>query len=233
MNFEFQFKHFGLNHSSSSMKITTDAVLLGALACVENAKNILEIGCGCGIISLMLAQRSNAKIDAIDIHEHSVKQANENFSHTSWSNRLNAMIQDARTYHAKRKYDLIISNPPYYINSLLPASFNKQLSRHDHSLKYSELCFSIYRNLNSNGSFWLILPESNYDSFSQESTNNGLYCNNKIEISDKLNKPASLMISSWSFSPTPLEIQKFFLKNPDNSFSEMYIRATKNFYFNF
>lgn len=233
MSFEFQFKQFGLNHSKSSMKIGTDAILLGALTEIENSKHILEIGCGCGIISLILAQRCNAKIDAIDIHEQSIKQANDNFSSSPWPNRLSAKLNDARSYCSEEKYDIIISNPPYYTNSLLPSSNTKQISRHDQTLNFSELCHTICNNLLKNGTFWLILPNSVYLTFSKEASKHDLCCKKHIEISDKPNKSASLIVSSWSFKTSNIEFQKIFIKNPDNRYSYTFKKITSDFYLNF
>ncbi len=230
MNYEFRFKQFGINHSCSSMKIGTDAVLLGALTHVEQVDAILEIGCGCGIISLMLAQRCDANIVGIDIHENSVKQANENFKNSPWSNRLTATLKDARNFNSKKKFDLIVSNPPYYTNSLLPETKSKQIAHHHQTLNFSELCNTVTNNLNSYGSFWLILPNSMHSIYSKEATKFNLFCNIKIEISDKPNKPISLIISSWSFKLSEINIKKFELKNSDESYAEMYKKTMSDFY---
>lgn len=112
----FYFKQFKVEDGQSTMKVGTDAVLLGAAAGVENVEEILEIGTGCGVISLILAQRSNARIDAIDIDGDSVKQAEVNVMNSPWNDRITIIHRSLQqfTRQTERRYDLIISNPPFF-----------------------------------------------------------------------------------------------------------------------
>lgn len=233
MNFEFRFKQFGINHSSSSMKIGTDAILLGAFANVDQVKSILEIGCGCGIISLMLSQRSNAIIESIDTDENSVKQASENFNASPWHGRMKAYHEDARTFQSNPKFDLIVSNPPYFSNSLKPLTKTKLIAHHNDSLNYMQLCQAVSNNLNPNGSFWLILPTSIYSIFSVEATKQKLYCNKRIEISNKPSSPISLFVSSWSKNATETKVEQFSIHNSKGNYSSEFTELTKDFYLDF
>ncbi|NLF41413.1 MAG: methyltransferase, partial [Bacteroidales bacterium] len=115
------------------MKVGTDGVLLGVLTDIEHSKNILDVGCGCGLISLMLAQRSRALIDAIDIEESAVLEARFNVECSPWPNRIqvyHSSFQDYCTDSRISHYDLIVSNPPFFIDSLKNPHPKKSLARH-------------------------------------------------------------------------------------------------------
>lgn len=233
MSFEFKFKQFGLNHTSSTMKIGTDAILLGALTAVDGVENILEIGCGCGIISLMLAQRSNALITALDIHQNSVNQAEDNFNKSPWNERLKALKVDARDYYSNSKFDLIVTNPPYFNNSLKPNSEQKILSKHTDSLSYEELCISACNNLSNEGHFWLILPDHVFPVFSIEATKFKLFCTYQVEIASKIDKSPSFIVSSWSFIFKNPQIVQLYLTDFKGNPSDNFKHLTNQYYLNF
>ena len=152
------------------MKVGTDGVLLGAWTPTDNSQkptaNILDIGTGCGLVALMLAQRCpEAHINAIDIDEAAVEQAKENFANSPWSDRLNAVgspLQDWKNHQSQitnyHYYDLIVSNPPYFNNSLKNPDKVRQTARHTDTLSYEELLCHSARLLTQNGMLALILP---------------------------------------------------------------------------
>src|ERR1051325_1482144 len=113
-NQSFAFKEFTIRQDKCSMKISTDSVLIGAWAEAAKAKTILDIGTGTGVIALMLAQRSSAKIDAIDIDLNSVQQAKENFQQSKWKSRLKVHHTSLQDFYPLNIYDIIVSNPPYF-----------------------------------------------------------------------------------------------------------------------
>lgn len=122
------------------MKVGTDSVLLGAWCDVAGAHHALDVGTGCGIIALMLAQRSSKlTVDAIDIDSDSVVEASENFSACSWSDRLNACEGDFNTIEFTKRYDLIVSNPPFFTNGVLPPEVARKNARHTQTLNYRQL----------------------------------------------------------------------------------------------
>lgn len=156
----FKFKQFTVFHDKCAMKVGVDGVTLGAWANVDNAKNILDIGTGSGLIALMLAQRSNAIIDAIDIEENAVLQAQENVDNSSWKERIhvkNCSIQDF-TRTTDNKYDLIVSNPPYFLESLKTPSEKRNLARHADELTHEDLLDCSIKLLNPSGIVSFILP---------------------------------------------------------------------------
>ena len=144
------------------MKVNTDGVLLGATASAENPKTILDIGTGTGVIALMLAQRfSEAKIDAVEIDLASAKTAAKNFEHSPFANRLNLYpiaIENFWLQKQHQQYDLIVSNPPFYLDTLTSPKENKTLAKHTVPQFFENLLEKIPNHLSSKGSFWLILP---------------------------------------------------------------------------
>lgn len=160
-NSYFQFKQFRIEQDRCAMKMGTDAVLLGALAHQGNAKMILDIGTGTGVIALMLAQRfPDARVHGVEIEEQAFSQAAQNFQKSPWHDRMeifHAAFQDYSKSPAK-KYDLIVSNPPYFSNQLKSSNTRKSWARHDDHLSLNDLLHGVEQLLSENGLFWLILP---------------------------------------------------------------------------
>jgi tRNA1Val (adenine37-N6)-methyltransferase len=158
----FRFKQFNVDQTGCAMKINTDGVLLGALTQANEPANILDIGTGTGVIALMLAQRfTNAKIDAIEIDEPAAQTAKLNFENSPYSNRVHACAMSFSEFferHPEKKYDLIVSNPPFYINSLESPGAKKSLAKHADESFFENLLQNASRHLNDSGTFWLILP---------------------------------------------------------------------------
>lgn len=161
-NSHFQFKQFSIQQDRCAMKMSTDAVLLGALAHQDNAALILDVGAGTGVIGLMLAQRfPGARVHGVEIDEQAHIQAAQNFQASPWKDRLegyHAAFQDYVQSHAKTKYDLIVSNPPYFSNQLKSPNVRRNLARHDDQLSLKDLLQGVKQLLSEEGLFWLILP---------------------------------------------------------------------------
>src|SRR5664279_2325982 len=137
----FRFRQFSVEDDQSTMRIGTDAILLGAWADPSKAERILDIGTGCGVIALMMAQKSNARVDAIDINPESVEQACSNFTNSPWRERLTAFHRSFRE-HAKTAdgaYDIIVTNPPWFTNSLRSNDERRNLARHHEDFDLSGL----------------------------------------------------------------------------------------------
>ena len=227
---------FSISDQNSAMKVGTDAVLLGVFANVFGANSILDIGTGSGIIAVMLAQKSNANIDAIDIDKGSISDAEDNFSNCPWKNRLTAIHSSLQEYVKKtaKKYDLIVSNPPFFSNSLKSPEFSKSLSKHDEKLNHKELIAGTKRLLSSDGRFIVILPFSQIKNFKETALIENLYCSKQILIYPKYSKPANRIILEFSFERQikPVET-KLTIRNNDSSFTEQYVDLTKEFYVKF
>lgn len=229
-NFEFQFKQFGINHSNSTMKVGTDAIILGALVENNNPKRIMEIGAGCGIISLMLAQRFQAKITAIEIDEKSALQAQENIETSPWASKIEVILGDIRTFNFNKKFDLIVSNPPYFQNDLRPDSSIKTLAHHAHTLTFDELCQTSYTLLTESGHLWVILRPSSFKQFSNNASNHSFYCTKQINIFPSVEHPCKLVVSKWEKEESPKKTGRVNLRNIDGTYSYEYKEKTKAFH---
>ena len=140
------------------MKITTDACLFGARAEVEESHNILDIGAGTGLLSLMAAQRSNATIDAVELDEQAAQQANDNFQASPWADQLTLHQTSIQAFQPNKTYDTILCNPPFFENSLKAPCNQRSLARHTDSLSFLELAETINRLLSDDGKAWILLP---------------------------------------------------------------------------
>jgi tRNA1Val (adenine37-N6)-methyltransferase len=160
----FQFKQFIIHQDKCAMKVTTDSCLFGAWAAEEINKQqpgierILDIGTGTGILTLMITQQTDASIDAIEIDKEAFDQAFENVTASPWADRINVLHGDAKTFPFTHKYDVIISNPPFYENELKGDDRKKNIARHGNELSLPQLLTVIKTNLSKNGIFYLLLP---------------------------------------------------------------------------
>ncbi|MBQ7856267.1 MAG: methyltransferase [Alistipes sp.] len=161
----FRFKHFAVEQSDVAMKVGTDGVLLGAWAGVSGVGSVLDIGTGTGVIALMMAQRSVAeRIVGVDIDEAAARCATGNFACSPWAERLSAVCCPAQEI-AEGEYDLIISNPPYFSDSLLSPDVRRTTARHTTEITFEELDSTVCRLLAPQGRFALILPTERMEAF--------------------------------------------------------------------
>ena len=148
------------------MKVGTDGVLLGAWADCEGAKCILDIGTGTGVIALQMAQRNpEAQVLAVEIDETAAKRARANFDNSPWAERLQVEQIAVQVFEPAEKFDLIVSNPPYFVDSLLPPDAKRSTARHTHDLTFEELDKAVTRLLADNGKFALILPITEFEKY--------------------------------------------------------------------
>ena len=162
----FKFKQFAVEQEDVAMKVGTDGVLLGAWADCEGAENILDIGTGTGVIALQMAQRNpEAQICAVEIDEIAAKRARANFDISSWAERLQVEQTAVQEFEPSEKYDLIVSNPPYFVDSLLPPDAKRSTARHTHDLTFEELDKAVARMLADRGRFALILPVTEFEKY--------------------------------------------------------------------
>ncbi len=218
------------------MKVSTDSVLLGAMADVVNARKILDVGTGTGIIALMLAQRSLAQIDAVEISKDAFLDAQVNVDASPWKNRIflyhNSFQEYARNFsHEKEKYDLIISNPPYYSNSLLPPDkHGRAIARHDFALSDMDLLGGADRVLKQEGSLWLIKPLGKLDRFLESVKKNQFFVNSERMIRYKPGRGIARLILQLSRIETELQTAEMIIENEEGGYSEEFIELTKDFY---
>ena len=226
----FYFKHFSLSHSQSTMKVGTDAVLLGAWMPVpENCRNILEIGAGCGIISLMLAQRTEAKIIGIDIDEKSVKEAQNNAENSSWKEKVQFLNESVQDFVQKttQKFDLIVSNPPFFENSLKSPKASKNISKHNDTLPLETLISTINTLLASSGQFGIILPLVAAEKIEILALENRLYATKKTHIHPTPTKKANRMLMLFERENKNCEEDRLVIR--DNGYTNEYKQLVREY----
>lgn len=155
----FKFKQFEVDQNGCAMKINTDGVLLGAIAVQQQPGKILDIGTGTGVIAMMMAQRYlSARVDAVEIDPSAAAAAAQNFSHSPFADRMRVYPVAFEKFAATAKYDLIISNPPYFVNDLKNNEKRKELARHASEDFFGLMLRNAASMLHYNGSLWMILP---------------------------------------------------------------------------
>jgi tRNA1Val (adenine37-N6)-methyltransferase len=232
----FYFKQFKVEDGQSTMKVGTDAVLLGVVADLEKVENILEIGTGCGVIAFILAQRSKARIDAIEIDAESVVQARDNVKDNRWKDRINIIHSSLQDFAKQpgKKYDLIISNPPYFSGSLKSSDKKRNISRHDESLSFEELIDGSLKLMLPAANLWIILPVNESRIFMEKAGNSGLFVHYHLKIAHKSGGEYQRVIIQFrKTSSDKINEQTIAIKNEDDSFTEAYINLTRDFYIDF
>ncbi len=219
------------------MKVGTDGVLLGAWTPVEHAMTILDVGTGTGLIALMLAQRQpNAAITGIDIDETSCLEAAENFAASLWSRQLKAVHISMQQFalQTTEKFDLIVSNPPYFNRSLPAQTPGRTLARHNDSLGPADIILAAKRLLTHAGTLALILPVSEFESFGVIAWECGLYEHRKMTVSPVPGKPAHRIMSCWGLTPVEACIAETLTieEAGRHQYSSDYVALTQDFYLN-
>jgi tRNA1Val (adenine37-N6)-methyltransferase len=231
----FQFKQFKVEQRLSAMKVGTDGVLLGSWADISDAIDILDIGTGTGLIALMLAQRqTKAQIDAVEIDKDAYTQAQENFLNSKWANRLRVYNTAIQEFRSDKKYDFIVSNPPYFENSFLAKGDKRNLARHNDSLKSKELLESVSKLLKPGGVFSLILPFDACKVFIEEALVNTLYVNKVCNVYPTSNSDIKRVLLEFSFIKKELFEEEITIEPiKRHEYSQEYINLTKEFYLKF
>ncbi len=191
----FRFKQFAVEDSRCAMKVCTDGVLLGAWAEGDKPLRILDIGSGSGLISLMLAQRfPEAKVVGIDIDQQAVEQSRENVVRSPFAERVEILCTSLQDYAPNGKFDLIVSNPPYFQQSLQCPDAQRTLARHTPSLSYNDLLQHAVRLLREDGSLQLILPAQEEESVVRLATSFHLHLKRICRVRGRENKPAKRIL---------------------------------------
>lgn len=228
----FHFKHFSLYHHNATMKVGTDAVLLGRWVEVKPTDSCLDIGTGCGILPLMLMQKGANHVVGIDLDEASIDEAAGNCKASQWRDHLQAITADVKTFQPDHKFDLVISNPPFFINSYKCDADRKNQARHtDISLTFIDLCASASRLLQDDGRFAVVLPMTESIAFLKAAENNGLYLHKQMEIIPVEGKEPNRVNLELGFFPTQnIEKETFIIRQIDGCFTSQYDEFLMEFY---
>jgi len=216
------------------MKVGTDGVLLGAWSATTEG-NMLDIGTGTGLIAIMLAQRSKTgSIDAIEVETEAYHQAKENIAACNWKNRISAHHIPIQNYLPTNKYNLIISNPPFFLASTKAPNQERNTARHTDTLSFDDLIASVIRLLHSDGIFSLILPINEAELFTDLATIQQLFLNRKCIIKPNPTKPAKRVLMEFSFSKTDILFEELTIETDTrHHYTKEYISLTKEFYLKF
>ncbi len=180
----FEFKQFTVFHDRCAMKVTTEGCLLGAWFARQSiqAENVLDIGGGTGLLSLMLAQQFVSKFYAIEIENNAFEQMKYNFKASPWNNRLEAIYGDITTFKSPRHFEFIISNPPFYENELKSSNGKRNMALHDAGLTLNKLMEVVVNLLANNGKFGILLPHAKADNCIRLAREKGLYLSSQLQV---------------------------------------------------
>jgi tRNA1Val (adenine37-N6)-methyltransferase len=228
----FQFKQFRIEQTRAPMKVGTDGVLLGAWANTDGASDILDVGTGTGLVALMLAQRSTARVDAVELHKGAAADALDNFVNSQWCDRLTIYCDDFRTFqeHCNSRYDLIVSNPPFFVNSLKSADPNLAIARHTDTLSFEELITGSKNLLKADGRLAVIIPSDSFDEFRESARLAGFYLHKLIRVIPKQGKPAKRALLEFSLLPGYPEISELVVHKNLHDYTDEFIELTRDFY---
>jgi len=193
----FQFRQFKIEQDRCAMKVSTDACIQGAWTPVPSfAKTALDIGTGTGLLSLMLAQRNSLiNIDALEIDSSAAQQARENIAASPWADRIAVVEADVRQYSFTKEYDLIICNPPFFINSLLGDKHQRNQARHNLSLSFQDLFRVIKSNLYEEGYASVLLPVAEHKIWRSLVEANGWKVSHELHVIPRMGQAANRIIS--------------------------------------
>ena len=227
----FTFKQFTIRHDRCAMKVGTDGVLLGAWADINHSHRMLDIGTGTGLITLMLAQRCpQASITAIDIDAEAVGQAQENVQSSPWADRIEVVLQDICNYPADQCFDTIVSNPPYFIDSLKCPDNQRNTARHTDTLDAERLLSSVARLLSNDGRFSIILPAEQTDLLIHAACIQGLYPSRKTSVITRPGLPPKRILMEFQKKEKALQTDELIIELERHVYSEEYITLTRDFY---
>jgi tRNA1Val (adenine37-N6)-methyltransferase len=227
----FHFKQFSIDHSRCSMKVGTDGVVLGAWVNVEGAARVLDVGTGSGLIALMLAQRCgpDTLIDAVELCEADAQQAQENVRVSRWPAKVKIYATAVQQFHPASRYDLIVSNPPFFMNSHLPPLKSREQVRHTSTLPFEELLSSVVRLLTEDGRCSVILPPAEGTLFTRMANQYGLFCTRRWEFYARAHKPAERLLLEFAKADAKMEEGRLIMFDGDD-WSDDYKRLTSDFY---
>lgn len=228
----FEFKQFRIEQHKAAMKVGTDGVLLGAWIPVDDARRILDVGTGTGLIALMLAQRSNAKVDAVEIDELACDEAKFNFEQSPWSERLHVYHSDFQLFADSlcESYDLIVSNPPFFVNSLKTNNAALAVARHNDTLSFDQLVSGARKLLNSTGRLCIIIPFESRIEFRECARLSGFYLRQQTKVIPKLGRVPKRVLLEFTMLPNYLIDNELSILDENGDYAENYKTLTAPFY---
>ena len=233
----FTFKQFFVAHDRCAMKVGTDGVLLGATAPVGQARRVLDIGCGSGLIALMLAQRSHAqtRIDAVELESFAAAQAGENFRESVWAPRLSVYAQDINEYAGQHptEYDLIVSNPPYFESAVACRDEARNAARYTETLTHDALLDCAQRLITPQGLFSVVLPYDIGLAFETLAHQKGWFSAWRMAVRDRPGKPLNRLLLTLSRQSVQRVDEELALRKSEGVYSDEFCALITDFYLNY
>ena len=225
----FKFKEFNIIQEKSAMKVGTDGVLLGSWVSCENFKNILDIGCGTGLITLMLAQR-NAKINVIglEIDKIASQEAQLNITNSDWKERIKIKNTSLQKFNTKTQFDLIISNPPFFPQN--KSHQRRDIARRANKLSFEELIQNTASLLSEKGMFSIIIPKDSEEYLCKIAASNKLYINRVCYIKGNESSEVKRVMLEFSFIKSEVIAEQLTIEKSRHEYTDKYIHLCKDFY---
>lgn len=230
----FRFKRFSVDDSGCAMKIGTDGVLLGAWTPLPVSGNALDIGCGSGLVSMLIAQRNPLlTITAVEIEPDAAAMAGNNIACSPFADRIEVICSDIRNYqkHKQHKFDLIVSNPPYFQTALKGKENNRNRARHDLTLNFDELSETVSLLLQETGVFALILPHASFDNFRNIAAGYGIFPSGITYVLHRPEAPYNRVLATFGkrsiVRPT---VTSLIIMDNDKEYSQQYLELVRDFY---
>lgn len=232
----FFFKRFAMFHHRSTMRVGTDSVLFARWVEVLSTDKSLDIGTGCGIIPLIMSQRGVGSVDAVDMDYESTREADLNFKLSLWKDRLCVFNDDVRNFALKneKKYDLIVSNPPFYSSDVKPIREKKVMARHVSTLSFKDLLVSVKKMLKDDGRFALVLPYVESRIFIKEAETLGFYLHrNQYVVPINGKEPNRVNMQFRLYETDAVDSNTIVIRNSDYSYSDEYKSFLEDYYLHF
>jgi tRNA1Val (adenine37-N6)-methyltransferase len=233
----FKFKQFTVYHDRCAMKVTTDSCFFGAWIAneIHNAeyriKEVLDIGTGTGLLSLMIAQKNELNIDAVEIDKEASQQATENIQASPWENRIQIFNEDILSFEPNKKYDCIISNPPFYENELVSEQPKKNIAHHSKQLTIAEVLRLIKFHLQPGGTFFLMLPFKRKEEIDNLLRKHDLRVMHSVILSQSVNhSPFRTIIKGTTKKTIPGISTSIAICNEHQQYTSEFIHLLKNYY---
>lgn len=231
-NSYFQFKKFIVHQEGCGMKVSTDAVVLGALASHFKNDRILDVGTGTGVVALMLAQRFlTAEIHAVEIDNAAFEQASANISSSPWKHRIPLYHLSFQDFAKQPSgyFDLIVSNPPYYPDHLKSKDQQRNLALHNDGLSFGDLVQNVVQLLAPGGKFWVILPERQMQDLEKIAGDFHLFSNDSFEMRDRPHAKVLRVIKSFSFQELLFPKKTLYIRDESSNYSDCYRKLLADF----
>ena len=234
-NTYFQFKQFIVHHDRCAMKVTTDSCLFGAwvseeMQSLKVESNVLDIGCGTGLLSLMVAQKNQCSIDALEIDGEAAAQAKENVAASPWQECIHIIHTDALQWKAEKKYDVIVSNPPFYEDDLKSIKQNKNIAHHSDGLRLEALLNFIKENITEDGIFFLLLPAKRINELTRLSLKADLHLHKVVSVKQTTRHHPFRIMVQGTINKRELINEEISIRNNDQQYTPEFVALLKDYY---